>query len=132
MKKILISISAFLLPVVTFAQTGGTGGTGGTVSTVSGVISNGDDVVKRIVSIFNIAIYILISFAVLYLVWMIVKYFIAGDSESKGEVATRIGFGILGLFIILSIWGLVNILTSTFKAGDNTVDTSRFPKAIQP
>ncbi|MCX6717042.1 MAG: hypothetical protein NTV72_03890 [Candidatus Taylorbacteria bacterium] len=124
MKKILISISAFLLPGVALA---------GTNSIGTSQITNADQVVIKIVSIFNVAIYLLISFAVLYLVWMIVKYFIAGDSSKKGEIATQIGYGILGLFIILSIWGLVKILTNTFSTGgSNTADTANFPKAILP
>ncbi|MDO8575369.1 MAG: hypothetical protein Q7R78_01565 [bacterium] len=122
MKKIFAFLG-FFAPVITMAQVAS--------APITGTLSNADDVVGMIIRIFNVAIYVLISAAVVYLVWLIVKYFLsASDSEKKGAILSQIGFGILGLFIILSIWGLVNILVRTFNFGNNNVPTDRIPRAI--
>jgi hypothetical protein len=74
-----------------------------------------------VLGIGNTIIYILVAFAVLYIVFYVVKYLIAGGADDKAKNAANVGWGILGLFIIVSIWGLVNILTNTFS----TVPTSK-------
>jgi len=101
MKKI-ITLLALATPTLAFAQTS-------TINDVNGLSS-------KIIGIFNIAIYILVALAVLFIVWNIVMALIKGsDPAAKSAALGNIGYGILGLFIIVSIWGLVNILTGTFK-----------------
>jgi len=127
MKKLALFFSFLttaMLPVVTFAQIGA--GSLSRTGTLSGNINNVDNIVEKVITAFNIAIYILISLSVVYLVWTIVKYFIMEDGEEKHKHLGKIGYALLGLFIILSIWGLVNILVSTFKT-DNKIDPSRVP-----
>lgn len=117
-------LTVALLPVVTFAQGARPSGTlsGG------GQIRNLDNVIDRVLSAFNIAIYILISLSVVYLVWTIVKYFIMEPGEEKQAHLGKVGYALLGLFIILSIWGLVNILVTTFNTGTNDIgDQNRLP-----
>lgn len=120
MKKLIV-LFAFFAPVITFAQV--------VSGRLSGNIDDADAVVDRLISFFNVAIYVLISFAVVYLVWLIVRYFIMADGDDRSEVLKKIGYGILALFIILSIWGLVNILVRTFGT-ENRVPTERIPRAI--
>jgi uncharacterized membrane protein (GlpM family) len=80
------------------------------------------------------AIPFLISFAVLYLVYAIVKYLVtADDADKKKEAAANIAWGIFGLFLILSIWGLVSFLRRTLNFGGNAnPPTQDFPRIIQP
>ncbi len=122
MKTIYLSVVSFLLPAVSFAQTLNSSSN----NKISGNINNVDNIISTIITGFNIAIYVLISFAIVYIVWSVVKYFVMGEGEDKKEQASKIGWGILGLFIILSIWGLVGILKSTFKT-TNTVNTNDIP-----
>lgn len=66
---------------------------------------------------------LIILLAVLIFVWNVYKYFIAADAENRKEAATYVMYSIIGFFIILSFWGLVNILTNTLKL--DTTDPSR-------
>lgn len=125
MKKILFSTVAFLSPVLAFAQINAG-------NSITGQISDADDVVSRILSFFNVAIYILISLAVLFIIWKIVMHFIKGEGTEKQENLKEIGWGVLGLFIILSIWGLVNILVRTFSLDRNVPNQNQIPQAIEP
>jgi hypothetical protein len=49
-----------------------------------------------------------------YFVWGVVQYIIADGEEGKKKGKNVIVYGIIGLAVIVSVWGLVNILTSTF------------------
>jgi hypothetical protein len=90
-------------------------------------ISNVNNLVTRIAGIGNIITYLLVALAVIYIVWHIVQYFIKGDGDRK-EVGMNILWGIVGLFIIVSLWGLVNILVNTFYTDPN-IPKNRFPSA---
>jgi uncharacterized membrane protein YuzA (DUF378 family) len=93
-------------------------------------IGNVNDLFSRVASIANALVYILVGFAVLYIIYSIVMYFIKsgeGD-ENRHKAGMQIFYGIVGLFVIVSVWGLVNILLNTFGT-DNTAPTERFPSA---
>ena len=79
-------------------------------------ITDVDSLSTRLLSIGNIISYILVSAAVLFIVYNVVWYLVKGkDSAEKGTAGLNILYGISGLFVIVSIWGIVNILTNTFK-----------------
>jgi hypothetical protein len=101
MKKIIASL-VFVIPAVVSAQ-------------ALTPITNVNNLSTRLLGIGNIVIYILGSLAVVYIVWNVVQYFIHGESAKRKEAGINILLGIVGLFVIVSIWGLVNILTNTFK-----------------
>jgi len=112
MKK-LIALSLFALPGFVSAQD----------------VTDANSLIAKISSILNAVIPILVSFAVVYLIYAIVKYIIAGDEDKRKEGKTMVGYGILGLFLILSIWGLVNILVRTFGLR-NTPPEGQIPEVI--
>ena len=113
MKKILFGLSAFLAPVgVVFAQTN----------------TNLFDVTDTIGALINTATTILVSIAVLILIYGIISYVIAGgDEEKQTKARSTIIYGVIGLFVIIAMWGLANILKNTFGTGDNQVKKSDIP-----
>ncbi|MEZ4103335.1 MAG: hypothetical protein R3B55_02115 [Candidatus Paceibacterota bacterium] len=77
-------------------------------------------------AILNVVIPILITLAVLYTIWGVIKYATAKESEDQAEGCVVIITGIIGLFVIVSIWGLVAVLNSTFginQGGQNIQST---------
>ena len=100
----LISVFFFLafLPMVTFAA-----GTC-TATGLGGVIC-------QINNLFSAILPVLVSFGVIYFVWGMIMYFIADGEEAKKTGRDRIIYGIIGLAVIISVWGLVNILVTTFS-----------------
>jgi|SRR3989344_2121440 len=113
MKKKLMVLSGFvfgLAPVVALAQT--TGGvptvcSGGAITTVQGVLC-------KIAEIFGAVIPVLIALGVIYFIWGVITYVIASDEEAKKAGRDRMIYGIIGLAVIVAVWGLVKILTNTF------------------
>lgn len=111
MKKKLIALSSFVLgltPVVALAQTGTvTNCSGTTLSTINGILC-------KISQILGAVVPVLIALGVVYFVWGVVTYVIASDEEAKSSGRNRIIYGIIGLAVIIAVWGLVKVLTNTF------------------
>ncbi len=115
MKKITIFIVALIVPSFTFAQ-------------ALREISNVNSLANRLAGIGNILSYLLVGLAVIYIIWNIVHYFIRPSGSDRSEAGMNIFWGIVGLFIVVSLWGLVNILVNTFYTDPN-VPRNRFPNA---
>ena len=68
----------------------------------------------KIGDILNIIVPILIALGVVIFIWGVLTYVIASDEEAKSAGRNRIIWGIIGLAVIVGLWGLVRILTNTF------------------
>ena len=92
-------------------------------------VNNLSQLALRLSTIGNVIIYLLIALGFIYIIWNIVQYFIKGKEgdESRHEAGMHIFWGIVGLAIIFSIWGLVNILIQTF--GTSTTNLPNIPSA---
>ena len=116
MKK-LIALAVLLAPLSVFAQQ----------------ITDANSLTNKITNIGNTIVVLLISFAVIWIIISVVRYLIAGgDNEKRKEGGFRILWGVVGLFVILSIWGLVAILKNTFDTGTNKIPSNDIPKVIPP
>ena len=119
MKKKLIVLSGSVLglaPVVALAQltTGGapTRCTSGAITTIQGLLCKFQEILNAILPV-------LIALGIVYFVWGVVSYVINDDAEAKKKGRDRIIFGIIGLAVIVGVWGLVKILTNTFGLNNN-------------
>jgi hypothetical protein len=119
MKKI-IAFVALALPSVALAQ-----GTLTTITNVNGVSS-------RLLGIGSTVIYVLVALAVLFIVYNVVMYLVRGaDPAAKSAAGMNVLWGIVGLFVIVSIWGLVNILTGTFNTTPTNQPIPNFGGQVQ-
>jgi len=92
------------------------------------VVNNANDLIDKIASIGDVVLYLLVGLAVVFIVWNIVIYMIRGsDPAEKAKAAHGIAWGLAGLFVIVSLWGLVNILVNTFAT--NQYNTPPLPNA---
>jgi hypothetical protein len=116
MKKKLMVLSGLILgsaPFIALAQVGTVGAAqGGCDLSSSGGTLFG--LLCKFGTLLNAIIPILIALAVVYFVWGVVTYVVASDEEAKKTGRDRIIFGIIGLAVIIGMWGLVNLLRNTF------------------
>ncbi len=63
------------------------------------------------------AVPIIISLAVLYFLWGLTQYML--NPEDKDDAKAKMIGGIIALFVMVSIWGLVNLLTETLDLDTN-------------
>jgi len=115
-KKTIIAALAFS-PFISFAQFnynttgstryygsygGGSGGLWNLFSIVMGILSQ--------------AVILLIALAVVFFLYGILKYIASGDDEESRKKSKNVMiYGIIGLFVMISFWGIVNILVNTFE-----------------
>ena len=58
---------------------------------------------------------ILMIIATLVFIWGIIQYVLsAGSDDRKKEAKNLIIWGLIALFVIVAMWGLVNVIGSTF------------------
>lgn len=70
---------------------------------------------------------ILITLAVVYFIWGVIQYLIAGDEEKKKKATGMITAGLIGLFIIIAFWGIVRLVTNTFGVGPEQLNRNAIP-----
>ena len=111
MKKNLMVLSGVVLasaPFMALAQnSGGCTPAVAASSTIQGIIC-------KIGNILDIIIPILVVLGVVYFVWGVVSFVISDDEEAKTKGRDRMIYGIIGLVVIVAMWGLVGIVTNTF------------------
>ncbi len=129
-KKYFVSLALLallVLPIVTFASTADNTLQGPTQSgaTLDSTTSGGCQQPHTINDIFTYAICIingsiipfLIGLAVVLFMAGVVRYVAAGDNEEKRQGGRDLMiFGIIALFVMVSVWGFVKILHTTFFA----------------
>lgn len=93
MKKLLLTLGVIALPSVAFAA---------------------GELFTKVQGLLNSVIPIIITIAVIYFLWGVGKYITSsGDADKQEEARGMMIYGIIGLFVMVSVWGLVNILVTT-------------------
>jgi NADH:ubiquinone oxidoreductase subunit 2 (subunit N) len=115
MKKILAvsSLAVLALPLVSFAA-----------------INNVSDAGSFVINTIN-NILVPVIFAIAFIVFLYGAFdtFILGanDDAKKGAGKNLMLWGLIGFFVMVSVWGLVNILTGTIGFGSNSGPTGGTP-----
>jgi len=98
MKKILLSAS-YLLPALVFAQSPD--------SSVGGLVPLIQDLINTLTPI-------VVALALLYFFWGLAKYILSsGDEAEKDKGKNMMIWGIIALFVMVSVWGIVGLLGNT-------------------
>jgi len=76
----------------------------------------------------NIIVVILISLAILGFFWGVSKYMLSGGDGAKVEEGRKVMiYGIIALFVMVSLWGILQILSYTFLDTSVGFDEPLFP-----
>lgn len=106
MKKFVYAASAFMLPLLAGAQ-----------QSVTSVQQLGSYFISLIE---DIAVPVIFALAFLIFIWGVFQYFVAGgaDEEKRDKGKMLMLYGLIGFFIMVSVWGLVNILIGSVRLDD--------------
>ena len=77
--------------------------------------------------ILNLLVPVVIALAVVVFLFGIFKYVTAKDDTAKQEARSIILYGVIVLFVMVAIWGLVNILIATFGLSTEPPQTPELP-----
>lgn len=105
------ALSLYVIPVVGFA---GGGGLKNLVREAGGLIQG--------------LIPIVIGLGVLVFLWGILRYVLASDDAGKSQGRVFMLWGIIALFVMVSVWGLVNILRETLQLNPATPPAPGIPR----
>ena len=90
------------------------------------------DLGSSVISIINnILVPVLFAIAFIVFLWGAFDAFILGasDGSAKEKGKNLMLWGLIGFFVMISIWGLVNILVGTINFSNKTGPTGGTPKA---
>ncbi len=105
MKKLSLVVAVALLPLTSFAALG-----------------NIDSLVDDVAGIINKIIPIIFTLALLGFFWGLVKYIFGADHDKDAAKKTML-WGVVALFVMASVWGLVNFLGEAVGVDSSTGTT---------
>lgn len=95
--KFLVAPSMMLLPLLVWAQSN---------DGVHGLLSRVEQLIGRIIPI-------IIALALLLFLWGVLQFFFTKDPEKQKNSKSFMFWGIIALFVMVSVWGLVRIVSET-------------------
>ena len=101
----IVPVAALVLPSVAFAQ---------------GNLNNLQTIVRGLGTVVNLLIPIAFAAAVVFFFWGLALYILnSGNEEKKAEGRRIMIGGVIALFIMASIWGVVAFLRNALGVGTN-------------
>jgi len=101
----LLSFLAFVLLIPGSVFAGGAGAPGSADFTFFG------DALTQISGLINQLVPVLVAIALVFFLWGVVTFILsAGDEEARSIGKHKMVWGIIALFVIVSVWGLVSLL----------------------
>ncbi len=84
-------------------------------STASAAVANLDGLIYEVKRYMGVAVPLLVGAAVIAFLYGVVTYiFNAGNEEKREEAQMFILYGLIGLAVMTTLWGLVRIFAGTF------------------
>jgi len=87
-----------------------------------------DGLADQIGTLVETLVPIVIAIGLLLFLWGLVTYIAAsGDEAAKEEGKRKMVWGVIALFVMVAVWGIVQILITLTGADNNTVTTPVIP-----
>lgn len=84
---------------------------------------------RTVKDVFDALIPIFVALALIYFIYGLAQYILkAGDEDGRRGARDTMIWGVIALFVIVSIWGLVNVLQQTFLNTTNPDTTAPAPQ----
>lgn len=116
MNKIIPLLILFFVPIITSAQ----------------AVNNLNDLIVLFIVILETIIPILIGLAVLLFIWGLLRYYMSDNQNTKKEAVRIIGYGVVSIFVMVSMWGLVNFISYSLGLNINNVGGPNNTLPINP
>ncbi|MSR78909.1 MAG: hypothetical protein EXS59_02065 [Candidatus Taylorbacteria bacterium] len=89
--------------------------------------------IRILQNIVDAVIPFIIGLGILVLIYGIFNFISsAGDEEARAGAKQLIIWGVIGIFVMVSVWGLVNILMGTFFKDGSTLGPISIPSTYAP
>lgn len=109
-KKTLPYIAILTLPFLAFAQA---------------VPGRAGTIVDNVRNLLNAIIPILLIIGTIVFLWGVIMFLTAGaDEEKRASARSLMIYGLVGLFVMVAVWGIVNVLVGFTGTGGTGIPTS--------
>ena len=110
MKKVIALGGALFAPFIAFAQVNPSG------------VQDVNSLITFLKGLLQTATTLILAAAVVYFLWNVFGFIMAaGEPEERAKKQSGIIYGVIGIAVMVSIWGLVNFLTGTAHLNPTTV-----------
>ncbi len=94
----------------------------------SAIVEGGfDGLIQNILAILDLIVILIIALALVFFLWGVAKFILnAGDPEEQNKGKSIMFWGIIALFVMVAVWGLVNFLEDAL-VGPGTVTPPETP-----
>lgn len=93
-------------------------------------VANGQQAISAIGKLINSILPVILALAVLYFFWGLAQYVLAsGGEDAQAEGRRKMVGGIIAIFVMLALWGIIGILAGTFGI-DTSEDAPIVPKVF--
>lgn len=119
MKKSMKKLYIYVAGVTTFAVS---------PLLVSAQLENIEGLMGTVLDLLGILVLIIIALALVFFLWGVAKFILnAGDAEAQSQGKQIMFWGIIALFVMVSVWGLVNFVGDAFNLDDSPVQPPEIP-----
>lgn len=89
---------------------------------IAALAAQADTIVTNIRTLVNNVIPILLIVGTVVFLWGVILYLTAGaDEEKRANARSLMIYGLVGLFVMVAVWGIVNVLVGFFGVGGTGV-----------
>ncbi len=113
-KFVKISLMIFVLAILLFSPVSSFAAAPTGQIVCRDAVTNIKDLICRVGEILNYIIPFLLLLGVVYFVWGVVQYVIKDEEEAKKKGRDKIIYGLIGIVVIISMWGIVTLIINTF------------------
>jgi len=95
-----------------------------------GYVRNLPQLIQKIADLVSLTIPVIIGMGLLVFLWGVMQYAIAKGVKEKENAVGLITYGIIALFVMISVWGLVNLISDTVGTNvpqGGTIETKTIP-----
>lgn len=80
-----------------------------------------EDLINRAIDVVRAMVPVAVALLLLVFIWGVAQFILYADNEEKRSEAKHIFvWGIIALFVVLSIWGIIILLQTTFFGSGGT------------
>lgn len=100
-------------------------------ASVGGLLDSSSDlsgIIKNVLGLFNTIVPLIIGAAVVFFLYGVLRFIIkssAGDADGRKEAVNFMVFGIIGIAVMVSVWGLVAFVNNSLGTNGNVVPQFR-------